>query len=305
MTIVTHVLATTLGVRVMKLTGSDAVMVVMLIAWSVPEGLPAGVPATYRFVPFRSAVRAADTRTAPCTAGALLKSTSMTLAALPPHSAPQLRMKARVSLLLKTPQKGRSAPATAMGVTVWVAVSTTKNPLVAGAGRTCGSSLKARSFVPLGLKASLRTVGMGSGTAEPLEVLMTSNTPALRTATYAVLPSGLSTTSSPRSGSAGCWTAGETGGSAANGAPVQTKPSPWASYASCLNVSSRHTASSNAASRPQASVRDRTKRTTRSGGLPERSPEASSLTIVAGGSPQPSRRSRRPRRCRRASIPDR
>ena len=46
------------------------------------------------------------------------------------------------------------------------------------------------------------------------------------------------------SGSAGCWTGGDTGTSVAHGAAIQIKPSPWASHATYLNVSSWRTASS-------------------------------------------------------------
>jgi len=91
---------------------------------------------------------------------------------------------------------------------------------------------------------------------------------------------------------AACWSAGNDEGSAVNGSPIQTKPSPWASCATCLNVSSRHTASSNAASRPQARVKrlfvtplSHRSRAVTAANTASNHPAASAVTTGAAGIP--------------------
>src|SRR5215472_10522958 len=127
----------------------------------VPCAIPAGVPATKRVEPLSNptvapvtapgavgpATGVSATGCAPGGGAKLteLKSTSITPAPLaaPPHSAPQLKMKAFVSLPLKTPVKGRSRPVAVKATELKLAVSTTVK--VVGV-----SSLKTSSLVPLG-----------------------------------------------------------------------------------------------------------------------------------------------------------
>src|SRR5437588_11768950 len=89
----------------------------------------------------------------------VLKFTSVTLAAAPPHSAPQLRIKAWVSLALNTPVNGWSLLAPVIGVTVRLPTSITKKALVFGGANDSGLSLKASSFDPLGLSTRRVTRG--------------------------------------------------------------------------------------------------------------------------------------------------
>src|SRR5579864_1224937 len=71
-----------------------------------PDGGDAGVPATNRFEPLIRPTVAPATGIGVPNAGAEVKSTVSTLAVAPPHSGPQFRMKALVSLPLKTPVYG-------------------------------------------------------------------------------------------------------------------------------------------------------------------------------------------------------
>src|SRR5262245_41837114 len=87
-----------------------AVRLPVLITWSEPQrakvhpaGETAGVPATNRLEPLSSPTVAPATASGatPVNTGAagLLKFTFVTLAAIPPHSGPQFKMKAVVSLV--------------------------------------------------------------------------------------------------------------------------------------------------------------------------------------------------------------
>src|SRR5882724_2318604 len=158
-----------------------------------PVGAGLGVPATYRLAPFISPTVAPETGIGALkVAVAFVKSAKTTLAAVPPHSAPQFRMNACVSLPLNTAVKGWSR--CAASVMVWtaaVAVSTTKNVLVLGGTCACGSG-KTSSLVPLGLMASRRELPIRrTGLATPVVVSTDCTKPKFRMAAQAFLPSGV------------------------------------------------------------------------------------------------------------------
>src|SRR5215470_980485 len=70
-----------------------------------PQGVPGAVPATYRVLPEIIPIVAAVTGMTLVIVRVSI-STTLTLAAVPPHSGPQLRMYAVVSSALKTAQTG-------------------------------------------------------------------------------------------------------------------------------------------------------------------------------------------------------
>src|SRR5262249_52413440 len=87
--------------------GAPVVRLPVLITWREPQrervhpaGETVGVPATNRLEPLSNPTVAPETGTGALNVGAagLLKLTLITLAVVPPHSGPQLRMKAVVSL---------------------------------------------------------------------------------------------------------------------------------------------------------------------------------------------------------------
>src|SRR6185312_11143081 len=187
-----------------------AVRVVALITVNAPQrdsgqitpaGSAAGVPATYRLVPFIIPTVAPETGIGALKAtGVLVKSAKTTLAGsgiggdpcVVPHSPAQFRMKACVSLPLNTAVNGWSrCAASVTAVTAEVAVSTTKKVLVLGGICACGSG-KTSSLVPLGLITSRRALLMRStGRATPVVVSTDCTKPKLRMAAQAFLPSGL------------------------------------------------------------------------------------------------------------------
>jgi hypothetical protein len=89
-------------------TGAEAVIALVLMAWTVPVPVIELVPATNKVEPLSRPTVALDTLILGLMTGtAPLKSTKTTLGvAVPPHPVPQFRIKARVSLALNTPIKG-------------------------------------------------------------------------------------------------------------------------------------------------------------------------------------------------------
>src|SRR5258707_2515447 len=163
--------------------GAPAVRLPVLITWSVPQagskhpaGGTVGVPATYRLAPLSRPTVAAETGMLVPKAGTPLKSTRTTLAAVPPHSAPQFRIKAAVSpatLASKTAVKGWSRAGPVTDVTVLLTVSITKKVLPPG-----GLSAKASSLGPLGPSTNRRTPGtVMFATKTPLEAVNASTDP--------------------------------------------------------------------------------------------------------------------------------
>src|SRR5580765_6710549 len=163
-------------------TGADEVIAAVLTICSVPVEPPTGVPATYKLLPLSRPVVAAATGTEATVAGGPLKSTSITLAEAPAHSAPQFRMKTWVSLALNTPKTGWSWPGRLTAVAALAAVSITKNALVRGAGRVCGSSAKTSSLLPFGLSTSRRGEGTDTKVTVASAVVTMATWPVLRTA---------------------------------------------------------------------------------------------------------------------------